>query len=123
MTASRVLSACICVQLAGCAANPYVFPKEAPVYGTTIAQGPLRTDVFRMLPAYAGSPRCREPIERVDVEPVEYPKEYTVNPAGNLSSGTFKERWLVTMCGKKEEVFVTFRAQGSQTMISMGRKP
>ncbi|HXC40449.1 MAG TPA: hypothetical protein VN667_16030 [Burkholderiales bacterium] len=119
---TRIALAIFVASLAGCAANPYYFPQSPPVYGQTIAQGALRTDVFRMLPSYAGGSECREPIQRVDVEQIAPPGDYKVDSSGNLSSGLFKERWLVTMCSKKEEVFITFRAESSKTYITLSRK-
>jgi hypothetical protein len=123
MTRKFLLLSLVGLFVSGCTVNPYYSPTIAPVYGPTIAQGALRTDVFRMLPAYAQSPDCHQPIERVDVELLDRPKELSPNQDGNLNSGVFKERWLVMLCGKQKEIFVTFRPRGTDTFITLSHKP
>ncbi len=66
--------------------------------GTTVAEGRLKRDVFRHLPAYAAATTgCREPIEKIETKVLELAENTIVNGRGQLLSGTIKERWVLTL--------------------------
>ena len=103
----------------GCATGVNV-----PMSGTTVAQGKLKADVFRMLPAYAAAATgCTEPIERVHTEIVEAPETVEVDKDGRVRQGRVRERWVVTLCGRGTPFLVTFTPDGKGgSFVSLSRE-
>jgi hypothetical protein len=104
--------------LAGCTSMP-------PMSGSTVAQGQLKSDVFRMLPSYAAATTgCREGITHIHTEIVQAPESARSNDRGHLTVGVIQERWLLTLCGKQQAVYITFTPDGrGGSYLSFSRKP
>ncbi len=93
-----ILVGVIC--LTGCAT-------PIPMSGTTVAQGRLKSDVFRMLPAYAAAATgCKEKITHIHTEVVQAPDAIQSNNRGQVTQGTIQERWLLTLCGNQEPLYI-----------------
>jgi hypothetical protein len=50
---------------------------------------------------------CKEPITTINTHIIEAPSNPTSNSSGQLTSGTFKERWNLSKCDKEVPIYVT----------------
>lgn len=109
----------LCVVLmASCATMPL------SMSGSTIVDDRLKSSVFSMLPAYAKeTSECKGNIEFIATEIIKTPKQFKFNAEYQLTKGDVVEKWTLTMCGKKEIIYITFKPDGNgSTDISYSRK-
>ena len=101
---NRTLFLFAIVIFSGCTTTPNI-----PISGQTLAVGTLGKDVFEILPVYAGAVSgCKDPIQNIRVELLEFPMQIEYNEEGIITKGTFKELWYLNMCGKEEKIYIKY---------------
>jgi len=87
--------------------NTATFAGGIEISGKSTVAGPLLTDVMNSLvPSFGIMSGCRERIESINRQVLELP-ENPETKDGVLISGTIKEQWDVTACGKVKPIYVT----------------
>lgn len=83
-------------------------PSDTKFQGKTIAQGKLRTQVMALAVPYAQmQSKCGNAIELMETEIFSIPKKPVVSN-GVAVYGEIIERWVATLCEKKQTLFVTY---------------
>ena len=75
--------------------------------GNSTVAGPLLTDVMNsLIPAFPIMSGCREKLQAIDRKILSLPENPDIKD-GALTSGTIKEQWDVSACGKITPIYVT----------------